>query len=120
MNKLSAKNIIFVLLAFFVYATSSIFTKAASLQEFLSWQYVVYVILAIIILGGYALLWQQIISKIRLVDAYMFRGTVVIWELFFFYVFFKEMITWQNIIGVSIIIIGITLYVKVDRQKDNV
>lgn len=102
---------IFLLIAInFLYACVSIFTKYASQQEFLSWNYMLGVIGAIGVMGLYAVLWQQVLKRIELSMAYMFKGTSLIFVMLLAYVLFGEQITWNNIVGAIIIIVGIVLF----------
>lgn len=95
-----------------VYACTSIFTKMASRQEILSWPYLLWIACAIGVMGLYALLWQQVIAKMLLSTAYMFKGTSLIFVLLFSALLFGEAITLNNLIGSAIIIAGIVLYAK--------
>ena len=63
-------------------------------------------------MGIYALLWQQVIAKMSLSTAYMFKGTSLIFVLLFSVLLFGEAITLNNVIGSVIIIIGIILFAK--------
>ena len=102
---------IFLLIAInFLYACVSIFIKYASQQEFMSWNYMLSIIGAVGVMGLYAVLWQQVLKRIELSIAYMFKGTSMIFVMLFAYVLFGEQITWNNIFGAIIIIIGIVLY----------
>ena len=92
------------------YATVGIFTKLASQQEFLSWAYVFSFGGAVAVIGIYAILWQQIIRRIELSTAYMFKGTTIIFTMLFAHWLFGEQITWNNIFGTIIIIAGIVLF----------
>ena len=93
-----------------LYACVSIFTKYASQQEFMSWNYMFCLIGAVGVMGLYAVLWQQILKRIELSLAYMFKGTGLIFVMLLAYVLFGEQITQNNIVGAIIIIIGIVLY----------
>lgn len=93
-----------------LYACVSIFTKLASQQEFMSWNYTVGLIGAIGVMGLYAVLWQQILKRIELSLAYMFKGTSIVFVMLLAYILFGEQITWNNIIGAIIIISGIVLF----------
>lgn len=95
-----------------VYACTSICTKMASRQEILSWPYLLWIVGAIGVMGVYALLWQQVIVKMPLSTAYMFKGTSLIFVLLFSALLFGEAITTNNLIGSAIIIVGIMLYAK--------
>ena len=95
-----------------VYACTSICTKMASRQEMLSWPYLFWIAGAIGVMGVYALLWQQVIARMPLSTAYMFKGTSLIFVLLFSALLFGEVITLNNVIGAAIIIIGIILFSK--------
>lgn len=93
-----------------LYACVSLFTKYASQQEFMSWNYMLGLIGAVGVMGLYAILWQQVLKRIELSMAYMFKGTSLIFVMLLAYVLFGEQITWNNIIGAIIIISGIVLF----------
>ncbi len=95
-----------------VYACTSILTKMASRQEWLSWPCLLWIAGAIVVMGVYALLWQQVIARMPLSTAYMFKGTSLVFVLLFSVLLFGEAITWNNVIGAVIIIIGIILFAK--------
>ena len=95
-----------------IYACTSIFTKMASFHEVFSWPYLLCILGAFCVMGIYAFLWQQVIARMPLSTAYMFKGTSLIFVLLFSVVLFGETITWTNILGSVIIIAGITLFAK--------
>lgn len=93
-----------------LYACVSIFTKYASMHEFMSWNYILGLMGAIAIMGIYAILWQQVLKRVELSLAYMFKGTSIVFVMLLAYLLFGEQITWNNIIGAIIIIVGIVLF----------
>lgn len=95
-----------------IYACTSICTKMASRQKMLSWPYVWWMAGAVGVMGVYALLWQQVIKRMPLSKAYMFKGTSLIFILLISAILFGESITINNLIGSVIIIFGIVLYAK--------
>ena len=95
-----------------LYACVSIFSRSAAMYPMMSWQYCAWLAGAIAIMGIYALCWQQILKRIELSTAYMFKGTSLIFVMLLAFAIFGETITTQNIIGACIIIIGIALYAK--------
>ena len=101
---------IFLMAINLLYACVSIFTKYASQQEFMSWNYMLGLIAAIGVMGLYAVLWQQILKRIELSLAYMFKGTSLIFVMLLAYILFGEQITWNNVVGAIIIIGGIVLF----------
>ena len=111
-HSLTFENILSLLVIYLIYSCVGILTKYASMQEFLSLQYCAFFIGSICIMAIYAVLWQQIIKRIDVSTAYMFKGTTIVFIMLFAYLLFQEPITWNNIIGSIIIISGITLYAK--------
>ena len=93
-----------------LYACVSLFTKYASQHEFMSWNYMCGLIGAIGVMGLYAVLWQQVLKRIELSMAYMFKGTSLIFVMLLAHVLFAEQITWNNVVGAIIIISGIVLF----------
>lgn len=93
-----------------LYACVSLFTKYASQQDFMSWNYVLGLIGAVSIMGLYAVLWQQVLKRIELSLAYMFKGTSLIFVMLLANFIFGEQITWNNIVGAIIIVGGIVLF----------
>ena len=78
----------------------------------MSWGYVWAFIGAVMMMGVYAVLWQQVLKRIELSVAYMFKGTSLIFVMLLAHVLFAEQITWNNIVGAILIIVGIALYAK--------
>lgn len=95
-----------------LYACVTIFTKYASQQEMMSMRYLLGLGGAIAVMGIYAILWQQVLKRIDLSTAYMFKGTSLVFVMLLAALFFGEAITWMNVLGAVIIIFGVTLYAK--------
>ena len=110
--KISPKQILFLIGVNLIYACTTIFTKMASREEMLSWPYLLWIAGAVGVMGLYAILWQQVIKRMEISTAYMFKGTSLIFGLMFACLLFGEQITLNNIIGAAIIISGIALYAK--------
>lgn len=109
-QKLTILSIVSLVAINLLYACVSIFTKYASQQEFMSWNYMLGLIAAVGVMGLYAVLWQQVLKRIELSLAYMFKGTSIVFVMLLSYVLFGEQITWNNIVGTIIIISGIVLF----------
>ena len=95
-----------------IYACTYICMKMASGFEFMSTSYILWIASALCIMGIYALLWQQILARVPLSTAYMFKGTSLIFILLLSALLFKEGISLMNIIGSVIIVCGIILYAR--------
>lgn len=102
----SIKKYILLYGSFFIYSLSAICAKLASSQN-LPIKVLVFIGLEIFCLGVYALVWQQVLKKFSLVTAMANKGVVVIINLIWSVLLFREVITIYNIIGAAIIIGGI-------------
>ncbi len=94
----------------FVYACSSVFTKMASREAWLSWHWGLWMAGTVGVMGLYAVLWQQALARVPLAVAYMFRGMSLIFVLVLSAWFFGESITARNVWGAVLIVFGIVLY----------
>lgn len=97
-----------------VYACTSIFTKMASRQEMLSWPYLLWMAGAVGVMGVYAILWQQVLKRVELSTAYMFKGTGAVFGLLIVWLVLNEPVTMNNIIGTIIIITGVTMISRME------
>ncbi len=95
-----------------LYACVGICTKMASLQQMFSWRYLLWFGGAVAVIGLYAVLWQQILRRVELSTAYMFKGSTLIFTMLIAALLFGESITLPNILGSIIIITGITLLAR--------
>ena len=93
-------------------ACSGIFSKSAAMHPFMSVGYILNVCGCVLVLGLYAILWQQIIKRMPLATAFMFKGTALMFALLISFFLFGESITWMNGAGAILIICGITLFSK--------
>lgn len=98
-----------------IYSLSSILSKRAGLEQFLSWKFCLYYGGMIGILGFYAIAWQQILRKLPLVTAYANKAVTVIWGLVWGALFFDEQITLPKILGCLIIMAGV-YFVALDEE----
>ena len=108
------KKYIFLHVCILIYTLSTVMTKYASQYDFLSIKYLMCMLLVFVILGVYAILWQQIIKRVDLSIAYVNRSMAIIYSMLWAFLIFSEKIRPQNIIGVIIIVLG-TLIVNSDN-----
>lgn len=111
-KKATAKIVIGLLLVHLVFSTVTIAVKYTSMQEMLSIRYFIGLGIVILFFGTYAIVWQQVLKRVDITLAYMFKATGIIFVLLYSAFLFKEPITTWNIIGAAIIVTGITLFVK--------
>ena len=103
------KDIILLQTVFFIYSINSIVAKLASEQESFSFMFIMYYGLELVILGIYALLWQQIIKKFELSVAYANKAVTLIWGMIWGSLLFKEQITLTKAAGILLVITGIVI-----------
>ena len=58
------------------------------------------------ILGVYAICWQQIIKRFELSIAYANRAMVLVWSLLWAVVIFHDRVTIRNLAGIALVIAG--------------
>lgn len=114
-KKKLVKDIVFLQIIIAIYTLSTVTAKFASNEEFLSINFILFYGAEIIILGIYAILWQQIIKKFEISIAYANRAMGLLWSIIWAIVFFHETITIKNILGVIIVIIGIMVVNSDDK-----
>lgn len=68
--------------------------------------------LAVIILGIYAVCWQLILERIPLTTAYLRRGFSYILIFVWAVLIFHETITWKQILGILVIIVGMVVSIS--------
>ncbi len=99
------------------YTLSGVMGKMASAHAFLSFPFIAFYALEILILGIYAIVWQQIIKRVDLSVAYANRSLALLWSLLWSVLLFREGISWQNVIGAGIVIAGVMI-VNTDRGEN--
>jgi len=104
--------------AFFIFSFAGVFAKLAATSESIK-AFVMIVGFQIIILGIYALLWQQILKKFNLITVMSCRGVLVILSLIWATVIFNEAVTIFNIIGSIVIFVGIYIVSSEEILSEN-
>lgn len=115
MKKISLRTIVVLQLVVMIYTLSGVMAKLASGYEALSLPFLFFYGVEILILGIYAIVWQQIIKRCDLSVAYANRSMAILWSLIWTVLFFHEALTLKNIIGVIIVFAG-TMIVNSDGE----
>ena len=119
MNKSQLKTLLWLHLLLMVYSTSGIFSKLASTEAFLSKPFCFYYGCIVILLGGYAIGWQQIIKRLPLTTAFANKAVTVVWGMVWGAVFFHESVTLGKLLGMLVVITGVLLYVAADKEDNH-
>ncbi|MCI8333551.1 MAG: transporter [Lachnospiraceae bacterium] len=115
MKKVSWKIIAFLQIAVMIYTLSSVAAKLAAGEEAFSIPFLLLYGLQILMLGVYALAWQQIIKRCDLSVAYANRSMAILWSLIWTVLFFHETLSVKNVMGVLIVFAG-TMMVNSDGE----
>ena len=105
-KKTKLKEIFILQIVIAIYTLSTLFAKFASGQEFMSFKFILYYGLEMLILAVYAVVWQQLIKKFDISVAYANKAMGLLWSIVWAILIFNETITIKNVIGVVIVIVG--------------
>ena len=119
MDKSKIKVLFLLHLMLMIYSMSGICSKLASQQEFLSLRFCFYYGVVILLLGLYAIGWQQIIKRLPLTTAFANKAVTVVWGIIWGAVFFHESVTVGKIVGAMLVIIGVVIYARTDEGENN-
>lgn len=99
------------------YSLSALCSKKAASYPFASPGWLLFYGAVILILGLYAVFWQQIIKRLPLSTAYMNKAATVVWGLVFGSVFFGERVSAPKLVGAALIIAGIVLFALPEGEE---
>ena len=105
---------------FLIYSFTSLSQKIASsflpknagtteefLQQLLNWKLILSAGLVVLLLGVYAILWQQVIKRFQLSVAYANKAITLLWALVWGVFIFHEDLTVGKVAGILLVMIGI-------------
>lgn len=119
MTKENIKNFIFIHILFLWYSLVGLFSKNASKYAFLSLDYLKWYGGVLLIMGVYAVLWQQALKRMQLTIAYSNKAIITVWGVLWGLLFWSEKITIGKICGIIIILVGIVLVVQGGKDANN-
>ena len=117
-GKSKAKIYILLHLLLMLFSLTGVFSKLAANESFLSIKWCLCYGGVILMLGIYAIGWQQIIKRMPLTTAYANKAITTGWGLVFGVIFFSEKITVGKIAGIVIIMAGVILYALSDDGEE--
>ena len=72
----------------------------------------------LLVMGVYAIMWQQVIKRLPLSIAYGNKAVIVIWGVMWGCLFWKETITLSQILGIILIVVGI-IFVGAENGRES-
>ena len=100
------KNIVLLQAVIIIYTVSSVMSKQASASGGNLLRFGFSFGMEFVVLGVYAVLWQQMIKRFELSVAYANRSMAVVWSMVWAVLFFHDSITVQNVAGVLLVVAG--------------
>lgn len=110
------KNVILLQGVVIIYTISSVMSKEASASKGQLLRFFFFFGMEFVLLGIYAVLWQQMIKRFELSVAYANRSMAVLWSMVWAVIFFHDTITVKNIVGVLLVVAG-TAIVNMDTKE---
>ena len=110
------KNVLLLQGVVIIYTISSVMSKLASSNKESVIKFLFFFGMEFVLLGIYAILWQQMIKRFELSVAYANRSMSVLWSIIWAVIFFHDTITIKNIVGVILVIAG-TIIINTDVDK---
>lgn len=95
---------------------SGVMSKFAARFEFMSVGFVLCYGAMVVLLGVYALGWQQVIKRIPLTTAYANRAVTVLWGIVWGALLFHERVNPLKIAGALVVLFGVVLYAVADNS----
>lgn len=114
---ISIKNILVLQTVVVIYTLSSVVAKFATGQELFSFSFFLFYGLEIVILGVYAILWQQMIKRFDLSVAYANRAMALLWSAVWAIVLFRDTLALKQVIGIAFVVLG-TVIVNSDQKQE--
>lgn len=111
------KNILLLQVIIIIYTISSVMAKLASSSAEEPFRMLVFLGLEFVILAIYAVLWQQMIKRFELSVAYANRAMAILWSMIWAVIFFHDEITFRNVLGVLIVLLGMVI-VNLDAREE--
>ena len=129
-KKIQWKNFLMLQIVFLIYSFTSLTQKLASsflpqnagsteelVQQLFNWKLIMSAGLVVLLLGVYALLWQQVIKRFELSVAYANKAITLLWALVWGVFIFHEEITPGKVIGILLVMVGIYVLNTGDHQE---
>jgi len=108
--KQSTKLYIALHLFLMFYSVSGVVSKLAAGKPFMSPAFIALYAIEILILGFYAIGWQQFIKRMPLSVAYANKAVTVVWGCVWGVLIFREHLTPGKIVGALMVLVGVALY----------
>ena len=117
MAKTDKKVFLALHLLLLFYSLSSVLSKLAAGQPFLSFRFCLCYGGMFLILVLYALGWQQILKRLPLTVAFANKAVTLVWSTVFGALLLHEQIRLNQVIGCTLAVLGVVLFVQPEKDE---
>jgi len=117
MKKTDPRVFLALHLLLLLFAFTTVLSKLAAGENFLSLRFCLFFGGEFVLLGIYALGWQQILKRLPLTVAYTNKAVTLVWSMVFGVLLFHEQIRLKQVIGCALAVAGVLLFVKADGEE---
>ncbi len=100
-----------------IWSCTDVLSKYAAGEDFFSTGFFVMWAGVLVLMGVYALGWQQVIRRMPLATAFANKAITIVWGLFWGVALFGEAVTPGKIVGAVLVVAGIVLFVFSDADE---
>jgi len=100
-----------------LYSLCSICGKLAAGFEFMSPGFILCYGSMILVLGLYAIGWQQVIKRMPLTSAYANKAVTIVWGIVWGVLLFHEAVTPAKLMGAAVVLAGVVLFSIADGEE---
>lgn len=98
-----------------IYTINSIIAKFATSAEVFSLRFFFFYGAEVMVLGIYAICWQQMIKRFDLSVAYANRSMAILWTALWSILIFNENLSFKQVIGILLVVAG-TIVVNLNTE----
>jgi EamA-like transporter family. len=117
MEKVDKKVFLALHLLLFLFACTTVLSKLAAREAFLSLRFCLFFGGEFVLLGIYALGWQQILKRLPLTVAYTNKAVTLVWSMVFGVLLFHESVSLKQLLGCALAVAGVVLFVRADGEE---
>lgn len=100
-----------------VFSFNGVCSKLAAQHPFMSLEFILFYGCGIMLLGIYAIGWQQVIKHLPLTTAYANRAVTVVWGIVWGVLIFHEKLNLPKVLGALVVLVGVALYAWADGKE---
>ena len=100
-----------------IWSCTDVLSKYAAGEDFFSTGFFAMWAGVLVLMGVYALGWQQVIRRMPLATAFANKAITIVWGLFWGVALFGEAVTPGKIVGAVLVVAGIVLFVFSDADE---